>query len=80
MEQFALQRVARKHGVEEAQVALRWAIDRGVIVIPKSSRPERQRSNAELAQLLLDDEDRALLATLDLGEAHAWDSTVHEEW
>ena len=28
----------------------------------------------------LDDEDRSLLATLDLGEDSAWDSRVHEEW
>lgn len=80
MNQFALRKVAEKHGVERAQVALRWALDRGVIVIPKSSDSSRQRSNADLGALRLDDEDRALLATLDLGEAHAWDSTVHEEW
>lgn len=79
-EQFALRRVAERHDVDPAQVSLRWAIDRGIIVIPKSTSPERQRRNASLADLHLDDEDRALLATLDLGEDAAWDSREHEEW
>lgn len=79
-EQFALQRVAQKHGASTSQVALRWAIDQGIVVIPKSSNPQRQRDNATLDQLVLDDADRALLATLDLGEEAAWDSREHEEW
>ncbi len=79
-EQFALRRVAERHGVDPSQVSLRWAVDQGVIVIPKSTQPERQRRNASLEQVRLDDEDRALLATLDLGEDAAWDSHVHEEW
>ena len=79
-EQFALQRVAQKHGATTSQVSLRWAIDQDIIVIPKSSNPERQRANATLDQLVLDDADRALLATLDLGEEAAWDSREHEEW
>ncbi|OYN89398.1 aldo/keto reductase [Parenemella sanctibonifatiensis] len=78
-DQFALQRVASKHGVTGSQVALRWAVDQGVVVIPKSANPERQRANAQL-DFALDDEDRQLLASLDLGEEHAWDSRTHEEW
>lgn len=79
-EQFALQRVAQKHHASTSQVALRWAIDQDIVVIPKSSNPQRQRDNATLEQLTLDDADRALLATLDLGEEAAWDSREHEEW
>lgn len=79
-EQFALRRIAERHGVSTAQVSLRWAIDQGIIVIPKSSDPERQRRNASLNDLVLDEEDRTLLATLDLGEESAWDSREHEEW
>lgn len=80
MDQFVMKKVAAKHGVDPAQVALRWAIDQGIIVIPKSADPARQRSNASLGGLQLDETDRALLASLDLGDAAAWDSTVHEEW
>ena len=79
-DQFALRRVARKHGVSASQISLRWAIDKDIVVIPKSQDPQRQRTNASLQGIELDDEDRALLASLDLGEEAAWDSREHEEW
>jgi 2,5-diketo-D-gluconate reductase A len=79
-EQFAIRKVAAKHGASTAQVALRWAVDQDIVVIPKSSSPERQQANLDLSGLTLDDADRELLATLDLGEDEAWDSRVHEEW
>ena len=79
-EQFALRRVAEKHGVSTSQISLRWAVDQDIVVIPKSQDPTRQRTNATLEGISLDDEDRALLATLDLGEDAAWDSREHEEW
>ncbi|MFC7458527.1 aldo/keto reductase [Brachybacterium sp. GCM10030267] len=78
--QFALRKVADKHGVTTSQVSLRWAVDQDIVVIPKSSDPQRQLTNATLDQITLDDEDRELLATLDLGEKEAWDSREHEEW
>ena len=79
-EQFALRKVAEKHGVSTSRVILRWAIDQDVVVIPRSSNPERRRENATLDQLVLDDADRTLPASLDLGEETAWDSREHEEW
>ena len=79
-EQFALQKVARKHGVEPSQISLRWAIDQDIVVIPKSRDAERQRRNAALDAIALDEADRALLASLDLGEEAAWNSHEHEEW
>lgn len=79
-DQFALQKVAAKHGVTTSQVSLKWTVDRGIVVIPKSKDPERQRANASLDGIGLDDADRALIATLDLGEDRAWDSREHEEW
>ena len=54
--------------------------DQGIVVIPKSQDPTRQRANATLDGIALDDQDRALLASLDLGEGAAWDSREHEEW
>lgn len=79
-DQFALRRVATKHDVSVAQIALRWAVDREIVVIPRSSDPGRQRLNLDLSAIQLDDEDRTLLASLDLGEDSAWDSREHEEW
>ncbi|HJC70214.1 aldo/keto reductase [Brachybacterium sp. EE-P12] len=78
--QFALRKVAEKHGASTSQISLRWAIDQGIVVIPKSQDPTRQRANATLDGIALDDQDRALLASLDLGEDAAWDSREHEEW
>lgn len=79
LDQFVLHKVARKHNVSVPQVVLQWIVERGIVVIPKSKDPERQASNATF-EFQLDDEDRALIATLDLGEEHAWDSREHEEW
>jgi 2,5-diketo-D-gluconate reductase A len=78
--QYALQKVADKHGASTSQVTLRWTIDQGIVVIPKSGDPQRQLDNATLDHVALDDADRELLATLDLGEEAAWDSREHEEW
>jgi diketogulonate reductase-like aldo/keto reductase len=57
--------VAEKHGRTPAQVALRWAIQRGTVVIPKSRNRDRIQSNAEVFDFTLDDEDMAGLDALD---------------
>ena len=79
LDQLVVHKIAAKHGVDPRQVVLKWIVDRGIVVIPKSKNPERQASNATF-NFELDDDDRALLASLDLGEEHAWDSREHEEW
>ena len=72
--------MAEKHGATTAQVTLRWIRDQKIVAIPRSSSAERRRQNAELDHVVLDDEDRTLLASVDLGEDAAWDSREHEEW
>jgi 2,5-diketo-D-gluconate reductase A len=52
-----------------AQVVLRWHVERGSIVFPKSSSPERMKENFELFDFALDAGDRAAIAALDKGEA-----------
>lgn len=37
--------VAKKHGVTEAQVALSWGVQHGIVVVPKSENPERMKKN-----------------------------------
>jgi 2,5-diketo-D-gluconate reductase A len=64
--------MAAKHGVSEAQVLLRWAIQQGYPVLPKSTRPERMRQNADVFSFTLDAGDMATLATLDRGDGVAW--------
>lgn len=80
MDQIITHKIADRLGVHVSQVVLRWAVQQGAVVIPSSSRPERWASNADLFSFELTDQDMADLATLDLGEAAAWDANTHEEW
>jgi diketogulonate reductase-like aldo/keto reductase len=56
--------VAARHGRTTAQVIVRWHLQHGVIVIPKSRNPERIRSNADVAGFELSEEDMAALDSL----------------
>lgn len=62
-----LARIAHKHGVSAAQVVIRWHLDAGTIVIPKSVHPERIRQNAQVFGFALDEDDRAAIAALETG-------------
>jgi 2,5-diketo-D-gluconate reductase A len=59
--------LAEKHGRTPAQVVLRWHIQLGNIVFPKSASPERIRQNIEVFGFALDDADMAEIAKLDKG-------------
>jgi len=59
--------LAAKYKRTAAQVVLRWGVQRGTAIIPKSCRPERVRENAQLFDFELADDDMAALATLDRG-------------
>lgn len=60
--------IADKTGRTPAQVVLRWHVQRGDIVFPKSSRPERMAENFEVFDFDLTDEDMAAITGLDRGE------------
>jgi 2,5-diketo-D-gluconate reductase A len=51
--------IAARHGVTPAQVVLRWHLEIGVVVIPKSARPERIQSNFDLFGFSLTPEEVA---------------------
>jgi 2,5-diketo-D-gluconate reductase A len=61
--------VAKSLGKTPAQVVLRWHIQRGDIVFPKSVSPERMRSNFEIFDFSLTDEDMGAITSLDRGES-----------
>jgi 2,5-diketo-D-gluconate reductase A len=61
-------RIAKSLGVRPAQVVLRWHIQRGDIVFPKSVDPQRIRENFEIFDFDLNDEEIEALTALDRGE------------
>ena len=60
--------IARSRGVSRAQVVLRWHLELGVAVIPKSVTPARIRENLAATDLELTDEDHERIAALDRDE------------
>ncbi|MBY8339224.1 aldo/keto reductase [Streptomyces spinosirectus] len=63
----ALTRIAERHGKSPAQVVLRWHLQLGNVVIPKSVTPARIRENLDVFDFVLDDEEMSAIATLDRG-------------
>lgn len=61
-------RIAKAYGVHPAQVVLRWHIQRGDIVFPKSTHPQRMKENFEIFDFDLGDEEIEALTALDKGE------------
>ncbi|MDM4140442.1 MULTISPECIES: aldo/keto reductase [Mycobacterium] len=64
-----INRVANTRGKSAAQVVLRWHIQRGDIVFPKSVTPDRVKENFELFDFELDDSDMDAISALDKGES-----------
>lgn len=60
-----LKRIGEKYGKTTAQVMLRWNIQRGVIVLPKSTHKERMIQNLDVFDFGLTDEDMSTIAGLD---------------
>jgi diketogulonate reductase-like aldo/keto reductase len=56
-----LARTAAAHGVDAARVVLRWHVQHGVVVIPKSSRAERIRTNGDIGGFVLTDSEMAAI-------------------
>lgn len=67
--------IAEKHGKNVGQVILRWNIQRGNCVIPKSSKPSRIRSNAEIFDFTLDDADMNTIFGMENGNHYCSDSS-----
>jgi diketogulonate reductase-like aldo/keto reductase len=65
--------IARRVGRSPAQVLLRWGIQKRVVVLPKSTRPERIAENAALFDFSLDDAAMRELDALEEGLATGWD-------
>jgi D-xylose reductase len=65
LEQPVVRDAASRHGKSPAQIVLRWAVQRGTAVIPKTTRPERLRENLAIFDFELTAEEMAAVARLD---------------
>ena len=68
-----LTKIGQKYGKSAAQVALRWNVQRGVTVIPKSVHKERMEQNIDIWDFKLSDEDMEEIAKLDIGRSEIVD-------
>jgi 2,5-diketo-D-gluconate reductase A len=68
LEDGTIETVAAHHDRTSAQAILRWHLQLGNVVIPKSSSPERIRENFEVFDFELSEDDMAALERLDTGE------------
>jgi 2,5-diketo-D-gluconate reductase A len=63
----ALSEIGAAHGKSVAQVVLRWLIQRDVVVIPKSVRPERMRENLDVFDFALTDDEMTCITAMETG-------------
>jgi 2,5-diketo-D-gluconate reductase A len=63
-----LEAIGEKHGKSSAQIVIRWHLEQGLVVIPKSNSIERIRENSQVFDFELDATDLAAIAALESGE------------
>ena len=64
-------RMSKKYGVSEAQILLKWGLQKGYVILPKSSDENRIRENFDLS-FQIDDSDMKEISTMDKGDGIAW--------
>jgi D-xylose reductase len=67
LDRAAVREAARRHGKTPAQVVLRWGVQRGTAVVPKTSRPERLAENLAVFDFELTAEEMREITALDRG-------------
>lgn len=70
-----LTKIGEKYGKGAGQVALRWNMQRGVVVIPKSTHRERMEQNIDVFDFSLTDDEMREIAALDIGHSEIIDHT-----
>jgi len=73
-----IQALSRRHGRSPAQVILRWHVQMGNAVIPKSSSPERLRENLNIFDFVLSDDELQQIADCDRAQRTGPDPAVFE--
>lgn len=75
MNDATIQAIAEKHGKSYTQIMIRWCIEQGFVVLPKSVHEDRIKENIAVLDFELDEEDKAKLKELDEGLRTCWDPT-----
>lgn len=70
-----LRKIASKHSKSPAQVMLRWLVNKGLVVLPKSVHPERIKENFEIFDFKLDADDADEIKQLEANYRTCWDPT-----
>lgn len=79
LEEEILNKLADKYNKTPAQIALRWHIDRGTMIIPKSVHKERLKENIDIFDIELDEADLNSLSSLDKKKRFSGDP-LDQEW
>ena len=74
-----LREIGRVHGKSAGQVVLRWLVQRGIVVIPKSVRPDRMRENFDVFDFELTEDEMARIAAMDTGTTLFFDHRDPQE-
>jgi len=75
-EDSPFKKMAIKYGCSEAQILLRWGLQKGYPILPKSSSRVRMEQNFDLFAFEIDDEDMASIEKMDRGNGVAWNTGV----
>ncbi|MER3329407.1 MAG: aldo/keto reductase [Candidatus Kapaibacterium sp.] len=65
--------IGKKYNKSSAQVLIRWSLEKGFIVLPKSANPDRIKENIDVFDFELSPEDMSLLDSLDSNIRISWD-------
>lgn len=76
MNEPTINELAKRHGKTYAQIMLRWCLQKGLIVLPKSVTPQRIMENFAIFDFELSDADMVKLAKLDRKLRTCWDPTL----
>ncbi len=72
MDNKVISELADKYGRSYAQIMLRWAIQKGVVVIPKSANPKRIKDNIQVTDFVISDSDMLALSSLNKDLHTCW--------
>ena len=63
--------LSKKYNVTEAQILLKWGLQKGFVILPKSSDPKRIKENFEL-NFDIDKSDMGMISSMERGDGVAW--------